>query len=64
MKYNWLRDHQAQNQVEVQRQKGATNQADYFTKHHPSSHHELKRYDYILFNAKFENIAVFFLNAV
>ena len=48
MKYNWLRDRQAQQQFEVKWQKGSTNQADYFTKHHPPSHHKAKRYDYIL----------------
>ena len=48
IKYNWLRDRQAQQQFEITRQKGSTNQADYFTKHHPPSHHKLKHYDYIL----------------
>ena len=48
MKYNWLRDRQAQDQLEITCQKGATNQADYFTKHHPPSHHKVKRYNCIL----------------
>ena len=48
MRFNWLRDRQAQQQFEIKWQKGATNQADYFTKHHPPSHHKLKRYDYVL----------------
>ena len=48
MKYNWLRDRQAQQQFEIKWQKGTTNQADYFTKHHPPSYHKLKRHDYIL----------------
>ena len=48
MKYNCLRDQQAQQQFEIKWQKGATNQANFFTKHHPPSHHKLKCYDYIL----------------
>ena len=48
MRYNWLRDRQAQQQFEIKWQKGATNQADYFTKHHPPSHHKLKHYNYVL----------------
>ena len=46
MKYNWLRDFQAQQQFEIKWQKGATNQVDYFTKHHPPSYHKIKQYDY------------------
>ena len=48
MKYNWLRERTAQNQFEVKWQKGSTNQADYFTKHHSPRIHKILRYDYIL----------------
>ena len=48
MKYNWLRDRVAQNQFLVKWDKGIHNMADYFTKHHPPSHHKIKRYHYIL----------------
>ncbi len=48
MKFNWLRDCQAQQQFKIKWQKGSTNQANYFTKHHPPSHHKNKRYGYIL----------------
>ena len=50
MKYNWLRDRAAQKQFHVTWDKGIHNMADYFTKHHPPSHHRSKRYDYILKN--------------
>ena len=50
MKYNWLRDRMAQQQFHIKWDKGVHNMADYFTKHHPPSHHKLKRYDYILKN--------------
>ena len=48
IRYNWLRDGQAQKQFKMKWQKGSTNQADNFTKHYPSSHHKVKRYNYIL----------------
>ena len=48
MKYNWLRDRTAQQQFNILWDKGTRNMADYFTKHHPPSHHKIKRSDYIL----------------
>ena len=48
MKFNWLRDREAQQQFKVKWEKGATNQADYFTKHHAPSVHKALRHDYIL----------------
>ena len=47
MKCNWLRDYMTQQQFYIKWNKGVHNMADYFTKHHPPSHHKLKRYDYI-----------------
>ena len=48
MHYNLLRDRSAQQQFQIRWDKGIHNLADYFTKHHPPSHHCIKRYDYIL----------------
>ena len=48
MKYNWLRDRTAQKQFEVKWQKGSTNLADYFTKHHAPRVHRALRNDYVL----------------
>ena len=48
MKYNWLRERTAQQQFEVKWEKGATNQADYFTKHHAPRIHKALRHDYVL----------------
>ena len=48
MKYHWLRDRTAQDQFEVKWEKGTTNQADYFTKHHSPRVHKMLRNDYIL----------------
>ena len=48
MRFNWLQDRAAQNQFEIEWDKGIHNMADYFTKHHPPSHHRLKQSDYIL----------------
>ena len=48
MQFNWLRNCAAQNQFEIKWDKGIHNLADYFTKHHPTSHHRLKRSEYIL----------------
>ena len=48
MRYNWLRNRVAQEQFYIKWKEGIHNLADYFTKHHPPKHHQLKRYDYIL----------------
>ena len=48
MKYHWLRERTAQNQFEVKWEKGATNQADYFTKHHSPRIHKALRHEYVL----------------
>ena len=48
MKFIWLRDREAQKQFKVRWEKGSTNQADYFTKHHPPRIHKALRHDYIL----------------
>ena len=48
MKYNWLRDHIAQEQFTIKWDKGVNNLADYFTKHHPPNHHKTLRSTYTL----------------
>ena len=39
MRFNWIIDRQAQNNVSVQWKPGSFNQVDYFTKHHSAVHH-------------------------
>jgi len=40
MHFYWLRDRKKQGQYHIFWHPGATNQADYFSKHHPASHHQ------------------------
>ena len=39
MRFYWIRDRVRQGQFRVHWKRGNTNLADYFTKHHPPSHH-------------------------
>jgi hypothetical protein len=48
MRYHWLKDRIAQRQFNLYWQKGATNAADYFSKHHPPAHHRRERQRYLL----------------
>ena len=43
MRFYWIRDRVKQGQFVVYWRKGADNLADYFTKHHPTSHHRRMR---------------------
>ena len=47
MRYHWLRDRQAQQQFKIFWEKGTTNYADYFTKHHATAHHCAQRPKYV-----------------
>ena len=47
MRYYWIRDRVRQGQFIVFWRKGKLNKADYFTKHHPASHHRAIRSTYI-----------------
>ena len=47
MRFYWVRDHVHQGHFRILWQKGADKRADYFTKHHPTSHHRLQRYQYL-----------------
>ena len=48
MRWNWLCDKQTHKEVEVYWGPGKDQRADYFTKHHPPSHHIVSRPQYIL----------------
>ncbi len=48
MRYHWLRDRELQRLLRVFWDRGIHNDADYFTKHHPPSHHQSVRSRYIL----------------
>ena len=47
MRYYWIRDRVIQNQFHIYWSKGSDNLADYFTKHHPASHHRALRPFYL-----------------
>ena len=47
MRYYWLRDRVEQGQFSVQWEPGKFNLADYFTKHHPPTHHRALRPVYL-----------------
>jgi hypothetical protein len=47
MRYHWLKDRIFQKQFNLYWAPGKQNRADYFTKHHPPSHHKLMRYQYL-----------------
>jgi Reverse transcriptase (RNA-dependent DNA polymerase) len=47
MRFYWVRDRVRQGQFKIQWEKGSLNQADYFTKHHPPSHHQAIRSAYL-----------------
>jgi hypothetical protein len=43
MRFHWLQCHEAQGQFRYYWRPGTQNLADYFTKHHPASHHKANR---------------------
>jgi len=47
MRYYWLQDQEAQQHFAFKWEKGENNKADYFTKHHAPSHHQLVRQHYV-----------------
>jgi hypothetical protein len=47
MRFEWLLDRQQQGQFKIYWRPGKTNLADYFTKHHPLSHHQNVRGEYL-----------------
>ena len=47
MRYYWVRDRVKQGQFRVHWKAGSENRGDYFTKHHPTTHHRTVRPIYI-----------------
>ena len=47
MRFHWLRDRETRKQFRIYWRSGKTNLADYFTKHHPASHHRSMRGKYL-----------------
>jgi hypothetical protein len=47
MRFYWIRDRVRQGQFKIYWSKGQTNRADYFSKHHPASHHQAIRSAYL-----------------
>jgi Reverse transcriptase (RNA-dependent DNA polymerase) len=47
MRFYWVQDRVKQGQLKIHWQKGELNLADYFTKHHPASHHRQLRPTYL-----------------
>jgi hypothetical protein len=47
MRHYWVRDRREQGQFIIKWQKGILNRADYFTKHHPATHHKEIRSSYL-----------------
>jgi hypothetical protein len=47
MRFYWIRDRVRQGQFNIYWSKGKTNRADYFSKHHPASHHQAIRSTYL-----------------
>ena len=47
MRFYWIRDCVRKGQFHIFWQKGSLNKADYFTKHHPASHHQQVRSSYL-----------------
>jgi hypothetical protein len=47
MRFYWIRDRVRQGQFHIYWKRGILNRADYFTKHHPASHHQQIRSSYL-----------------
>ena len=52
MRFYWLKDRQEQQQFDIYWAPGQVNLADYFTKHHPPTHHRALRPIYLFDNNK------------
>ena len=50
MRFHWLRCREGRNHFTFLWRRGTNNRADYHTKHHPPSHHRLKRAEYLAQN--------------
>mgnify|MGYP006356563395 FL=1 len=47
MRFYWIRDRVRQGQFHIYWRKGSLNRADYFSKHHPATHHQQIRSSYL-----------------
>ena len=47
MRFHWLRDRECQKQFRIYWRPGKSNYADYWTKHHPTTHHKNTRKEFI-----------------
>ncbi len=47
MRFHWLRDRQCQEQFRIYWRPDKTNYADYWTKHHPATHHKHTRKEFL-----------------
>ena len=47
MRFHWLRDRECQEQFRIYWRPGKMNYADYWTKHHPESHHKNMRKEFL-----------------
>ena len=47
MRFHWLRDRECQQQFRIYWRPGKLNYADYWTKHHPTKHHQNIRKEFI-----------------
>ena len=47
VRFYWIRNRIRQGQFQIYRRKGQTNRANYFSKHHPASHHQATRSTYL-----------------
>ena len=55
MRFHWLRCREAQRHINFLWRRGKNNRADYHTKHHPPSHHVIKRPEYIAQQADYQH---------
>jgi hypothetical protein len=47
MHFHWLRDRECQEQFRIYWRPGKANYADYWTKHHPTAHHQNTRKEFL-----------------
>ena len=47
MRFHWLRDRECQEQFRIYWRPGKLNYADYWTKHHPTVHHQHTRKEFL-----------------
>ena len=58
MRFYWIRDRVDQKQFTILWKRGTENLADYFTKHHPASHHQRVRSRYLQQDHQANNTAI------